>query len=115
MSQEHNPLFTFNTENPNLVIIGFSDKHTDIPRSNFSDIFENLAEHIDQSLRNAGYIYDITVDMPSFTLSIRPFEGADGFNQETFDIIAEELLFADNFVQERDDIAEDEDEIGSEE
>ncbi len=111
MTQEtHNPLFTFDTTNREVVLLALSETGKDLVGGNMSSVFEDLAENIDQSLRNAGYIYNIEVDTEAEQISIKPFENVEPFNQEVFDIIAEELLFTDNLLRDDEDGDMDEDE-----
>jgi len=109
--ENNNPLFTFDTTNPTIVTLSLSPEGREIAGENSSHIFDDLVENLDQSLRNAGYMYNIQANMADEQISIKPFENIEPFNQEVFDIIAEELLFTDNLLRgDEDGDMEDEDE-----
>lgn len=96
------PVFSFETSDPKIVRISISKTGKDIIAQDIENIFTDLAENIDQSLRTAGYMYNIVADMKNHTMNITPFEDIESFNQEVFDIIAEELQFTDNLVRDTD-------------
>lgn len=102
------PLFTFDTSNPQVISIFISQTGKDITDGDTS-VMEDLVENIDQSLRNAGYMYNITLDVSKDTVTITPYEHVESFNQEVFDLIAEELQFTDNLLRgDEEDMNEDE-------
>jgi hypothetical protein len=110
-SETQNPIFTFDTTNPTLVSISLSETGKEIIGDNTESVLEDLIENIDQSLRGAGYIYDITSDIEAEQIYIKPFEGTDAFNQEVFDLIAEELQFSDSLLRDEEETTlDDEDE-----
>jgi hypothetical protein len=99
MTQEKiDPIFTFETSDPRVVLISLSQTGKDITNGDTSAL-EDMAENIDQSLRGAGYMYDININTEEGTVTITPFEHIESFNQEVFDLIAEELQFTDNLLR----------------
>lgn len=101
MSQQKqsNPIFLFETSDPTVVHISISEYGQEKLNNNAEDILEDLVDNLDVSLRNAGYMYNITLDALAQTVDIAPYEGVEGFNQEVFDLIAEELQFSDTMVR----------------
>ena len=103
MSQKHNdPIFIFNTSDASVVSIGLSTTGLDLVQDTTS-VFEDLLENLDLSLKNAGYMYNIDADITLGQITIKPFEDIVPFNQEVFDIIAEELQFTDNLIRSEEE------------
>lgn len=98
------PIFLFETTNPKVVHISFSESGKEKVGSDSSSILEDLVENIDQSLRGAGYMYDLKLDLSQETIDIEPFEGIESFNQEVFDLISEELQFSDILIRDEDEL-----------
>lgn len=97
--EDTNTIFSFETSDPRVVSITLStlgkDK-VDEPAS----VFEDLLENLDQNLRTAGYIYNIQLTDDSDGIVIKPFEDEEEFNQEVFNLIAEELDFMDKLLND---------------
>ena len=100
---QQDPIFTFDTTDPAIVSISLSKTGKDIVQENTQSVLEELGENIDQSLRGAGYMYNISIDEEASQIRITSFEGSDAFNQEVFDLIAEELQFSDNLLRDQED------------
>ncbi len=100
--EDANTIFSFETSDPTVVTIGLSpigkDKVDDA-----ASVFEDLLENLDQNLRTSGYIYDIQLIDNDEGITIKPFEDGEEFNQEVFNLIAEELDFMDKLVTDEDE------------
>lgn len=103
MIQTHqDPIFTFDTADSSIVRISLSETGKDLARENIEGVLEDLMENIDQSLRGSGYIYNITLNKEELQIDITSFDSTESFNQEVFDLIAEELQFSDSLLRDEE-------------